>query len=49
MVKSQLLSARQVSELFGNLDVIQEFHKDFLRELENRLDTWYGSIKFSFI
>ena len=41
VVKSQLLSPRQVSELFGNLDLIQEFHKNFLAELEKRMAIWY--------
>jgi hypothetical protein len=40
VVKSQLLSPRQVSELFGSLDLIQEFHKNFLAELERRMAMW---------
>ncbi|XP_062521727.1 FERM, ARHGEF and pleckstrin domain-containing protein 2-like [Corticium candelabrum] len=45
VVKSQLLSPRQVSELFGNLDLIQEFHKNFLAELEKRMAIWDGNVE----
>ena len=38
--RSRLLLPKQVSELFLNLDLIQEFHKSFLCELEERLSLW---------
>eukprot|EP00118_Oscarella_pearsei_P004425 m.18912 g.18912 ORF g.18912 m.18912 type:complete len:1153 (+) comp27750_c0_seq3:285-3743(+) len=40
---SHILLPRQISELFVNLDLIENFHRHFLDELEGRLDYWDAS------
>jgi hypothetical protein len=38
LVRSQMLSPRQLSDLFGNLSLIHEFNKNFLSQLEQRME-----------
>ncbi len=37
---SGILSKQDMADLFSNVTVLISFHKDFLKQLKERIDTW---------